>query len=132
MRRARFGLVIASVSLVVLGGCGSVEPAAAPTSPEAIVGGIETVAPIDAGELTGEDLVDIVEAAGDYACDSDGAQAWRCTSDLADAAAISIVSDPVTITAAAPVPDDTVEALADALGVDASAVYDEASGLRWP
>jgi hypothetical protein len=132
MKAKRVALALSSLSLVLLAGCGSAPSADAPATEEAIVGGLETVAPEDTAALSGEDLVDVVEAAGEYTCDADGDQAWTCSSDADGAAAISIVAGgQVELSADGAVPADTVEALADALGVDASELADDA-GLRWP
>jgi hypothetical protein len=132
MKATRVGLVLSSLSLVLLAGCGSAQPADGPATEEAIVGGLETVAPEDAAALSGQDLVDVVEAAGEYTCDADGDQAWTCSSDADGAAAISIVAGgQVELIADGPVAADTLEALAEALGVDPSELADDA-GLRWP
>jgi hypothetical protein len=132
MKATRVGLVLSSLFLVLLAGCGSAQPADGPATEEAIVGGLETVAPEDAAALSGQDLVDVVEAAGEYTCDADGDQAWTCSSDADGAAAISIVAGgQVELIADGHVAADTLEALAEALGVDPSELADDA-GLRWP
>jgi hypothetical protein len=132
--------VMATVALlgVLLVGCSSAEPAEAPASSEAIVGGLETVAPEDVAELSGQDLADVVESAGEYACEADveadagGDAAWTCRSQDGGAGVISIVGDEqASLSADGAIGADTLEALTAALGVDAAALAD-GSGLRWP
>jgi hypothetical protein len=132
MTRTIPSLALLALTGVLLAGCGSDAAQQVAETPEAIVGGLDTVAPQDLAELSGQDLADVVEAAGEYSCEPDGDTAWTCRSDAGGAGAISIVAgDAVELSSDGPIGADTADALADALGIDASEAAG-AAGLRWP
>jgi hypothetical protein len=137
MRRVHGGVVGAGLVLALLAGCAAEADGGAEATQEAIVGGIETVAPgfeDAAGGLTAQVLVDAITSVGGYTCAEAGDSAWECAP--ADPAAGSLrvtgsSAEDLAVTGEAPVDEDTVWAIADAVGADAGAIYSD-DGLAWP
>jgi hypothetical protein len=138
--------VAAVLPLVLLAGCSSDSGASAPApaasaTDEAIVGGVETVAPGEAedgdgaledGTLTADELAAVVDGAGDgYQCEPTSS-GYTCSSG--DAAAITIVgtADELgSVRAEGAVPAETLAAVAEALGVEVDDLAAAGDGLVW-
>lgn len=138
MRRIHVGVVGAGLFLALLAGCGADAGGGAEATQEAVVGGIETVAPgfEDAdGVLTAEVLVDAITSAGTYACAEVGDSVRECAPTDPAAGTVRVTgssAEDLAVTGEAPVDEDTVWAIADAVGADAGAIYSDDEGLAWP
>lgn len=132
MTHARNVIVIAVLSAGLLTGCGASSEGSTPTD-EAIVGGIETVAP-EAEGLTALGVVDAIEGAGGYDCSEDGS-GWACTAVDGSGGSITVAGaaeEEPTVTGRAPIDAATVEAVAATLGASAAEIYSADAGLAWP
>ena len=142
MRRSHFGIPAALASLMLLAGC-SAGTAGDDATDEAILGGVETVAPgfddpaedqdDSAVSLTAQSVIDAIMSAGAYSCAAASDSVRECTPDDPASGALRVESSAggVDITGEAPIDGGTVGALAELIGVEAEELYTADGGLEW-
>ena len=146
MSRTRLGISGATLVLLLLAGCGSGDAGGQATTEEALLGGIETVAPDEgaedvgegiedaAGALTAQAVVDSIMAAGAYTCTPASSSEWDCTAQDSALGALQVTGSSegdLTISGDAPVDGDTVAAIAELVGAGTDEIYSDDAGLAW-
>ena len=133
MIRFRAAIPAVALCVAVLGGCSNSGDTSAAATEEAIVGGIETVAPEALGRTT-IGVIDAIEGAGTYDCTEEGSD-WQCVASDGSGGDIRVVgaddAEP-TISGTAPIDADTVAAVAEVLAAAPDEVYSDDAGLVWP
>ena len=133
MSRIRFAAPLAVLCVALLGACSTATGGSSAPTDEVIVGGIETVAPAADG-LTTLGVIDAIEEAGTYDC-AEQASGWECVDPEGAGGAILVVGaddQEPTVTGAAPIDADTVEAVAAVLSAAPEGIYADDAGLAWP
>jgi hypothetical protein len=131
--RTRVAVPFALLCVALLGGCSTAADGSSAATEEAVIGGIETVAP-DASGRTTLGVIDAIEEAGTYDCAEQGS-GWECVDPEGTGGAILVVGadeEQPTVSGAAPIDADTVDAIADALSAAPDEIYSDGAGLAWP